>query len=75
MANGLTSRRGEKASVALSVVVEGGIVLGTRSGLTVTPREPSDDEAAADRIPVAGTHIGSLGGIAPYLRVAGSVRF
>jgi hypothetical protein len=73
--DGLTSRDDATAAVALSLVVEGGIVLGTNTELTVKPREPRNAEAAADRIPVVGTKLGSLGGIAPYLRISGVLRF
>ncbi len=75
LGDGLTSRGGEPASVALSLVVEGGIVLGTSAPLSVAPREPSDPTVAADRIAVVGTKLGTLGGIAPYLRIAGVIRF
>lgn len=73
--DGVTSRRGETAAVALSLIVEGGLVLGTNTALTVKPREPSDAAAAADLLPVVGTKLGSLGGVAPYLRIAGAIRF
>ena len=75
LGDGLTSRGRGAASVALSLVVEGGVVLGTSAPLTVVPREPSVPTAAADRIAVVGTKLGTLGGIAPYLRIAGVVRF
>jgi len=72
---GLTSRESRTAALTLALIVEGGLVVGTNTSLTVTPREPVDDEVAADRLPVVGTNIGSLGGVAPYLRISGALRF
>jgi len=72
---GLTSRESQTAALTLALIVEGGLVVGTNSSLTLAPREPVDDEVAADRLPVVGTNIGSLGGVAPYLRISGALRF
>lgn len=72
---GLTSRESRTAALTVALIVESGLVLGTDSSLTVTPREPADDELAADRLPVVGTNIGSLGGVGPYLRISGALRF
>ena len=75
LSEGLTSRESRTAALTFSLVVEGGLMLGSSSSLTVAPRELDDEEAAADLIPVVGTNIGTLGGIAPYLRIAGVIRF
>lgn len=59
----------------LAFSVEAGMLLAPSQTLTVSPRPPTDESLADDRLPTTGTRLGALNASAPYLRFAASLRF
>jgi hypothetical protein len=61
--------------VAAAATVEGGFHLGSPLTFDLRPPPPRNEKEAADQIPIAGAHIGSLGQSEPYLRVTLAIVF
>jgi hypothetical protein len=61
--------------IAFAAAVEGGVHAGTPFDLALAPPAPSDEDVAADRIPVAGANLGELSRLYPYLRLSFALAF
>lgn len=72
---GTFAREGAFRRVRFAFTLEGGAVYASPVTLEVEPRAPSDERAAADRLPVQRVRLGELDTSASYIRLGVGLRF